>query len=178
MSIDHYDDEKWSTYDHDFCLEGRGTKNYISGDHVLRRFPPKSSFSFNYHQVADLVKLLYFANGGTIVSHTHVLRDTANDFGGGIIKSWSPFRMSTYTCSVHDEDFGSMEGAIEHIRGRHATFIKRPGRVGCSDRHGHIWYCFDCETKISYHRSFDSDGATWSHLKICHVDLLSCYDVS
>lgn len=74
--------------------------------------------------------------------------------------------MSTYTCSVHDEDFGSMEGAIEHIRSRHVTFIKRPGRVGCSDSHGHIWYCFD------------SAGAMWSHLKSCHVDLLSFYDVS
>lgn len=86
--------------------------------------------------------------------------------------------MSIYTCRFHDEDFESMGDAIEHIRRRHVSFIRRPGRVGCSDSHGHIWYCFDCETKINYHRSFDSDSAMWSHLKDRHCNLLDCYDIS
>ncbi|KAL3495001.1 hypothetical protein BJX62DRAFT_196661 [Aspergillus germanicus] len=41
-----------------------------------------------------------------------------------------------YTCTDHEE-----EEAIEHLRRHHASFIHRPRRLG------HIWYCFDCESK-------------------------------
>ncbi|KAL4931040.1 beta-ketoacyl reductase [Aspergillus undulatus] len=26
-------------------------------------------------------------------------------------------------------------------------FIRRPGRLGAADSHGHLWYCYDCESK-------------------------------
>ena len=65
---------------------------------------------------------------------------------------------------------GDKDDAIEHIRKcfNNGYFIRRPGAVGVSDSHGHIWYCFSCETKTKNHRSFNSDAAMWQHLNDCH----------
>jgi hypothetical protein len=74
-----------------------------------------------------------------------------------------------YTCTDHEEDFCGMDEAIEHLRRHHASFIHRPGRLGAADSHGHIWYCFDCESKyLNNHRSFDSHKAMWNHLRDRH----------
>lgn len=77
-------------------------------------------------------------------------------------------RRASLTCYEHGKDFASMGQAIDHIRAKHASFIRRPGRLGETDTHGHYWYCFDCETALKDHRSFDSDEAMWRHLEHSH----------
>jgi hypothetical protein len=72
------------------------------------------------------------------------------------------------TCYEHDKEITDMMQAIEHLRAKHVDFIKRPGRLGQMDAHGHCWYCFDCGTELKDHRSFDSDEAMWGHLKSKH----------
>jgi hypothetical protein len=73
------------------------------------------------------------------------------------------------TCLVHSDYMESQDSLIEHLRGRHhAGFISRPGPVGYSDAHGHIWYCLDCESVYKSHRSFDSSQAMLDHLRRCH----------
>jgi hypothetical protein len=55
---------------------------------------------------------------------------------------------------------------IDHLRGVHGwRFIRRPYALGFSDSHGHLWYCFGCDTKLGKgHKSFRSDKAIWDHL--------------
>lgn len=77
--------------------------------------------------------------------------------------------MTTYTCAEHGNDFRDRRAVIEHIRGSHVSFIRRPGRPGEFDTHGHIWYCFDCESRnFNDHRSYNSDNAMWGHLTQAH----------
>lgn len=58
---------------------------------------------------------------------------------------------------------------VEHIRKKHSfTGIRRPHAVGVPDSHNHIWYCFDCETDLKYHRSFDTHWAMLQHLRDLH----------
>jgi hypothetical protein len=57
-----------------------------------------------------------------------------------------------YACNdqlcQHDQDLYSLDEVIEHLRKKHKlSFIKRPNRLGISDGHGHVWYCFQCEAK-------------------------------
>jgi hypothetical protein len=61
-----------------------------------------------------------------------------------------------------------MGKAIEHLRAKHVSFIRRPGRLGEMDMHEHYWYCFDCGSSVKGHRSFNSDKSMWSHLKNRH----------
>ena len=68
--------------------------------------------------------------------------------------------------------FDDLADAIEHIRKYHGINIGRPGAVGCSDSHGHQWFCFDCETAFKDHRSFNSDRAMLQHLTDCHDDYI------
>ncbi|CVL09239.1 uncharacterized protein FMAN_14324 [Fusarium mangiferae] len=72
------------------------------------------------------------------------------------------------TCYEHGKEIADVGQAIEHLRAKHVGFIRRPGRLGQMDAHGHYWYCFDCRTELKDHRSFDSDEAIWSHLKSRH----------
>jgi hypothetical protein len=69
---------------------------------------------------------------------------------------------------------------IEHVRTHGEISIDRPAALGVSDNHGHLWYCFNCETKLGKnHRSFQSDEAMWSHLNDCHdsvLDMISKMD--
>eukprot|EP00979_Chaetoceros_neogracilis_P018425 scaffold10589_cov224-Chaetoceros_neogracile.AAC.2 len=58
--------------------------------------------------------------------------------------------------------------AIDHVRAHHNNDIRRPGAIGCSDSHNHLWYCFDCETNWKDHRCFNSHEAMLSHLVACH----------
>lgn len=78
-----------------------------------------------------------------------------------------------YTCTNHDHDFCGLSDIIEHIRKVHTSFIRRPGRPGHVDSHGHMWYCFECD-RLPYqdHRSYDSDRAMLDHLKDRHSELL------
>ena len=80
--------------------------------------------------------------------------------------------MVPYTCMDHGEAFMGEAGVIEHLRGSHTDFIKRPGRLGTTDSHGHIWYCFECEGPLNDHRSYDSDIAMLNHLNQCHEDVM------
>ncbi|RDH27272.1 hypothetical protein BDQ94DRAFT_163738 [Aspergillus welwitschiae] len=80
--------------------------------------------------------------------------------------------MSYHICTEDGNEFWADADLIEHLRKQHyANFIRRPGRLGIMDNHGHIWYCFECERSTSDHRSFNSDRAMLSHLKDCHRDL-------
>lgn len=77
--------------------------------------------------------------------------------------------MTTFTCAEHGNNFRDQRAVIEHIRGSHVSFIRRPGRPGESDTHGHTWYCFDCESRnFNDHGSYDSDNAMWGHLAQAH----------
>jgi hypothetical protein len=83
------------------------------------------------------------------------------------------------SCSSCAEIFDDLEDAIEHVRQHHTSDIRRPGAVGCADSHGHLWYCFGCETTLKDHRSFNSHEAMWSHLKNCHhFDIVRLEDAS
>jgi hypothetical protein len=75
-------------------------------------------------------------------------------------------------CDEHDIEISDLGQAIEHIRAKHVSFIRRPGRLGQMDGHGHYWYCYDCGSWLKDHRSFDSDRAMWSHLKASHSDIM------
>lgn len=80
--------------------------------------------------------------------------------------------MYLLTCLEHGNEFIGIREAIEHIRAKHVGFIRRPGRPGECDTHGHTWYCFDCESRaFSDHRSYDSDRAMWNHLKDRHIGI-------
>eukprot|EP01084_Bolivina_argentea_P067176 122397_1 len=59
---------------------------------------------------------------------------------------------------------------IEKLRIDYPHSIKRPSAVGMADSHGHIWYCFACETIVNYHRSFDTHQAMYNHLKSNHSE--------
>jgi hypothetical protein len=63
---------------------------------------------------------------------------------------------------------------IEEIRKDNRYKVRRPGRIGEVDTHGHMWYCYDeakCGT-IRFtnkdHRSFDSHASMLQHLKNSH----------
>lgn len=79
-----------------------------------------------------------------------------------------------YTCEDQlcweDQGLLSLSETIEHLRTKHRlSFIRRPNSLGTSDSHGHVWYCFNCETDIGKdHRSFQSNKAMWDHLNDCH----------
>jgi hypothetical protein len=79
-----------------------------------------------------------------------------------------------YTCNDQlcedDQDLDGLDEVIEHLRTKHKlAFIQRPNKLGTSDGHGHVWYCFQCETNAGKdHRSFQSDAAMWDHLNDCH----------
>jgi hypothetical protein len=82
--------------------------------------------------------------------------------------------MSLYACKdqlcQNNQDLYSVGEIIEHLRKKHKLlFIQRPNSLGIADSHGHVWYCFDCETKWGKdHRSFQSDKAMWHHLNDRH----------
>lgn len=78
-----------------------------------------------------------------------------------------------YTCSsircqrFYTEDLGEV---VEHIRRAHDNgSLKRPQALGTPDAHGHVWYCFECESRSGNdHSSFNSDQAIWAHLSCRH----------
>jgi hypothetical protein len=73
------------------------------------------------------------------------------------------------------KDFAGLQEVIEHLRGCHVSFIGRPGSPGQVDGHGHMWYCFDCDScTFSNHRSYDSDKAMWDHLNQNHDAITDC----
>ena len=71
--------------------------------------------------------------------------------------------------------FETIEDAIEHARKDHID-IRRPGAVGCSDSHGHVWYCFSCETDWNDHRSFDSHEAMFRRMRECHPGVIEKFN--
>jgi hypothetical protein len=80
------------------------------------------------------------------------------------------------SCSSCAENFSDLEYAIEHVRKQHNNDIRRPGAIGCTDSHGHLWYCFGCETALKDHKSFDSDEAMMAHLTACHEKCITHID--
>lgn len=66
------------------------------------------------------------------------------------------------------------EEIVEGCRKISPAEIRRPGRLGQIDRHGHMWYCFaiPCEPAHKDHRSFDSHSAMLRHLQDRHNALL------
>ncbi|OJJ45028.1 hypothetical protein ASPZODRAFT_134461 [Penicilliopsis zonata CBS 506.65] len=81
--------------------------------------------------------------------------------------------MNSYTCADHGDYFWSAAEILEHLRDHHASFIGQPGLPGVMDSHGHIWYCFECESHSTKHRGFDSDQAMLDHLKQRHGNIMS-----
>jgi hypothetical protein len=84
---------------------------------------------------------------------------------------------TSYTCTrmfCEEQEFENLGEVIEHLRGTHKLeFIKRLGRLGDRDGHGHVWHCFNCDTHWNKnHRSYNSDRAMWDHLNDCHDPLL------
>lgn len=83
-----------------------------------------------------------------------------------------------YTCNdariCHDnEHLYDVGEVIEHLRTKHKLSFSRQRGLGIPDNHGHIWYCFYCETKTGKnHRSFDSHKAMWDHLNDRHDYML------
>lgn len=59
---------------------------------------------------------------------------------------------------------------LEAVRRAAPSTFKRPGAIGVTDSHGHMWYCFDdmCGPTHKNHRSFDSHQAMLQHLKARH----------
>lgn len=80
--------------------------------------------------------------------------------------------MESYTCTDYGQDFWSEDDVIENLQGHHINFIKRPGRPGIMDNHGHIRYCFECEGLFKDHRNYGS-GKAMLYLKQCHGDIMS-----
>jgi len=68
----------------------------------------------------------------------------------------------------HDLNLYYLDEIIEHLRKKHLSFIRRPRALGSRDSHGHLWYCYRCETEIKDHRSFQSNKDMWKHLNSCH----------
>jgi hypothetical protein len=89
-----------------------------------------------------------------------------------------PKMSQTFVCThqtCNELYLGNLGVVIDHIRGTHGgwTVIRRPSSLGNPDSHGHLWYCFGCETKLGKdHRSFRSDKAIWNHMNACHDSLL------
>ena len=79
--------------------------------------------------------------------------------------------MELYTCTEHDQDFRTLADVLEHLRKRHASLIRRPASLGIPDSHGHLWYCFYCESDFNDHRSYNSDKAMFDHLRRRHSDV-------
>ena len=76
-------------------------------------------------------------------------------------------------CSDCGLTFVDLGDAIEHVRKNHFIDIRRPGAVGHQDSHGHVWYCFQCETWPKDHRSFGSNEAMLQHMQSCHGGVIS-----
>ena len=87
------------------------------------------------------------------------------------VAMWMCAHCPNSTCSFCSEKFCDLENAIEHVRkcSNHSLDIRRPGAVGDSDSHGHVWYCFECETDWKDHRSYNSSEAMYQHLIDCHA---------
>ncbi|KAE8135277.1 hypothetical protein BDV38DRAFT_252924 [Aspergillus pseudotamarii] len=79
--------------------------------------------------------------------------------------------MKPYACTEHDQGFWTQADVNEHLRKQHTSFIKRPARLGIPDSHGHLWYCFGCESQFNDHRSYGSDKAMFDHLRRSHSDV-------
>jgi hypothetical protein len=77
-----------------------------------------------------------------------------------------------YYCQGQGCDYGpyQLDETIEYIRSKHQLyFIQRPNKVGVPDLHGHLWYCFKCDTRMGKgHRSYQTHKAMWDHLNHCH----------
>ena len=83
--------------------------------------------------------------------------------------------MTALTCTQHPQYLSDLQEAIEHIRVYHLSSITRPGRPGTVDTHGHMWYCWACESRsLKDHRSFDANEAMWEHLRSRHCDIAAC----
>lgn len=67
----------------------------------------------------------------------------------------------------YTEDLGEV---IEHIRRAHNNgSLRRLHALGTRDTHGHLWYCYDCESRSGNdHSSFNSHQAMWNHLSHRH----------
>eukprot|EP01083_Nonionella_stella_P205404 748015_1 len=59
---------------------------------------------------------------------------------------------------------------IETMRKSRRSMIRGPGNLRIPDNHGHIWYCFECETPMKNHRSFNSHEAMYAHIQSKHCD--------
>jgi hypothetical protein len=69
--------------------------------------------------------------------------------------------------------FQELGEALEHLRSVHYSHIlRRPAALGYCDSHGHMWYCFEHETLLKDHRSFDSHEAVFQHWNSCHVEVI------
>jgi hypothetical protein len=68
--------------------------------------------------------------------------------------------------SPPDNSFASASKLAKHIRNKHGVDMRCTGQ-SC-DSHGHVWYCFKCETLLKDHRSFNSDNAAFDHVLDCH----------
>ncbi|KKZ66223.1 hypothetical protein EMCG_08049 [[Emmonsia] crescens] len=78
-----------------------------------------------------------------------------------------------YTCIEHKIDYMTLDGVVEHLRASHTQLIKRAGALGVQDSHGHMWYCFICDTDpFKDHRSYNSHTAMWTHLRDKHSSIL------
>ncbi|PGH30874.1 hypothetical protein GX50_06375 [[Emmonsia] crescens] len=78
-----------------------------------------------------------------------------------------------YTCTEHEIVCMALDGVVEHLRAYHTQLIKRPGALGVQDSHGHMWYCFICDSDpFKDHRSYNSHTAMWAHLQHKHSSIL------
>jgi hypothetical protein len=82
----------------------------------------------------------------------------------------------SYVCTnqrCKERELQDLGEVIDHLRTHGGILISRPAALGVSDSHGHLWYCFSCETNLAKdHRSFRSDRAMWDHLNACHGHML------
>ena len=62
---------------------------------------------------------------------------------------------------------------IENCRRSNPSSIRRPHSVGVQDTHGHIWYCFKCQTYPKNHRSFNSHKEMHAHITKTHSEWIS-----
>lgn len=64
---------------------------------------------------------------------------------------------------------------VEYLHTLFPSWVRRPGRVGVADSHGHLWYCFhpNCVAATGFkgHRSIHTHGGMIKHINAKHDDL-------
>lgn len=86
---------------------------------------------------------------------------------------------SQYARMLHEKQINAhdLQSSLEKFRKCSGEIVRRPGPLGSSDSHGHMWYCFcnNCEHSMKGHKSFNSDMALFQHLQAMGFNVETVY---